>query len=95
MMITHRDLGTLKFMRSRKLLELIREGTITFAGNKRLKIYGTLECISGKKMKVENRVFFQDTSEAIVLGYRPCGHCMKADYLQWKNKKNERIIRYI
>ncbi|MFA6058741.1 MAG: Ada metal-binding domain-containing protein [Taibaiella sp.] len=92
MMIAHTDLGSLQFTRSRKLLELIREGTITFAGNKRLKIYGTLQCVSGKKMKVENRVFFSGKNETKALGYRPCGHCMKADYLQWKTEKNEHII---
>jgi methylphosphotriester-DNA--protein-cysteine methyltransferase len=88
-MIAHKDLGVLHFTRSRKLLELIRNETITFAGNKRLKIYGTLQCVSGKKMKAENRIFFHDKSEAIVLGYRPCGHCMKAEYLLWKNKRHE------
>jgi methylphosphotriester-DNA--protein-cysteine methyltransferase len=91
-MIAHKDLGTQHFTRSRRLWKLINAGTITLAGNKRLKIYGTLQCISGKKMKVENRVFFSNISEAIVSGYRPCGHCMKAEYLQWKNKKYEYVI---
>ena len=91
-MIAHADLGMLRFARSRKLWRLIQEGTITLAGNKRLKIYGTLQCSSGKKIKVENRVFFKSSKEAIIMGYRPCGHCMSASYLQWKNN-NEQDIR--
>nr|WP_317126867.1 Ada metal-binding domain-containing protein [Chryseobacterium bernardetii] len=35
-------------------------------------------------MKKENRVFFTDESEALQNGYRPCGHCMKESYRQWK-----------
>jgi methylphosphotriester-DNA--protein-cysteine methyltransferase len=89
-MIAHIDLGDSHFTQSRRLWEFVREGTITFAGNKRLKIYGTLQCASGKKMKVENRVFFSDKNETEALGYRPCGHCMKAGYLKWKNK-NEHL----
>ncbi len=54
-------------------------------GNAKLKIYGLLTCSSGKKMKKENRVFFVSEKEAIDLGYRPCGHCMKQRYQIWKN----------
>ncbi|MCG8327386.1 MAG: hypothetical protein MI974_06860 [Chitinophagales bacterium] len=36
-------------------------------------------------MKKENRVFFTDEKEAIKSGYRPCGHCMRTAYLNWKN----------
>lgn len=66
------------------LLSLIRQGKICFGGNRKLKIYGTINCTSGKRMKKENRVFFHSSEEAIQLGYRPCGHCMKADYRKWK-----------
>ncbi|WP_343635955.1 Ada metal-binding domain-containing protein [Fluviicola sp.] len=55
-----------------------------FGGNKTLKIYGTLACTSGKRMKRENRVFFSDEQEAISTGFRPCGHCLKKEYLTWK-----------
>lgn len=37
-------------------------------------------------MKIENRVFFQSAEEAINLGYRPCGNCLRLEYLKWKNK---------
>ena len=49
----------------RKLRSLIGKGTIKFGGNKLLKIYGTLSCKSGKRMKKENRVFFRSREEAI------------------------------
>lgn len=38
-------------------------------------------------MKVENRVFFKDETEALANGYRPCGHCMKNKYAIWKKEK--------
>jgi methylphosphotriester-DNA--protein-cysteine methyltransferase len=64
----------------------IRSGEILFGGNIKLKIYGTIRCSSGKRMKRKNRVFFSSESEAIENGYRPCGHCMKETYKQWKNE---------
>ena len=63
----------------------IKNGEICFGGNQKLKIYGTLKCGSGKRMKRENRVFFISEKEAIQIGFRPCGHCMKSEYLKWKN----------
>lgn len=36
-------------------------------------------------MKRENRVFFESESEAIAMGYRPCGHCLQGLYKKWKN----------
>jgi len=80
----HLELGEHTFARSRKLKELIDEGKICFAGNKKLRIYGTLACSSGKRMKPENRVFFSTENEAVENQYRPCGHCMRAAYLRWK-----------
>jgi methylphosphotriester-DNA--protein-cysteine methyltransferase len=65
---------------------LLKQGEIKLAGNLRLKIYGTLYCVSGKRMKKQNRVFFKNEKEAIQLGFRPCGHCMHEAYLNWKNK---------
>jgi methylphosphotriester-DNA--protein-cysteine methyltransferase len=53
----------------------IRLGEILFGGNIKLKIYGTLRCSSGKRMKRKNRVFFSSENEAIENWYRPCGHC--------------------
>ena len=79
-MIRHSELT------SKQLQKLMRGGNITFGGNRMLKIYGTLHCKSGKRMNTENRVFFKDESQARENGYRPCGHCMRASYLKWKNE---------
>jgi len=83
-MIRHTSLGDNAFKRSRQLKQLLDKNEIAFAGNSKLKIYGTLDCSSGKRMKVQNRVFFHSIAEAVELGYRPCGHCMRVAYKYWK-----------
>ena len=87
-MIEHLELGDTAFKRFRRLKSLIDEGKIQFAGNRKLRIYGTLRFSSGKRMKTENRIFFKSAEEAIREGYRPCGHCMREEYLRWKNAEN-------
>ncbi|WP_221392250.1 Ada metal-binding domain-containing protein [Dyadobacter sp. NIV53] len=87
-MFQHTELGNSSFERKRKLKSLIDNGQVKFGGNKLLKIYGTLSCKSGKRMKIENRVFFSTEPEAVKEGYRPCGHCMREKYLAWKNNHN-------
>jgi methylphosphotriester-DNA--protein-cysteine methyltransferase len=82
-MIRHISLGDRPFIRSRRLKILLDKGEIAFAGNSKLKIYGTLTCSSGKRMKVQNRVFFTSKAEAVKLGFRPCGHCMREAYTNW------------
>jgi methylphosphotriester-DNA--protein-cysteine methyltransferase len=77
-MIPHQNLT------SRDLVYLLKSKLIRFAGNSQLKIYGTLQCASGKRMKKENRVFFKNETEALTLGFRPCGHCLRNKYHQWK-----------
>ncbi len=77
-MIRHRDMNHFH------LRELIHDKKVTMAGNLLLKIYGTLSCMSGKRMKEENRVYFKDESEAIQNGFRPCGHCLRSEYVRWK-----------
>lgn len=66
----------------------IKEKAICFGGNKKLKIYGLLNCKSGKRMNRENRVFFTNEREAQQNNYRPCGHCMKNKYAKWKEIKH-------
>ena len=61
----------------KELKTKIKQGSICFGGNKKLKIYGILQCSSGKRMKRENRVFFFSEQDALQNGFRPCGHCMK------------------
>jgi len=70
----------------KELRSKIKNGGICFGGNRKLKIYGALQCTSGKRMKKENRVFFSSENEAWKNGYRPCGHCMKSAYKKWKNE---------
>ncbi|NCT73521.1 MAG: metal-binding protein [Chitinophagaceae bacterium] len=67
------------------LWRLIRSRQIKWAGHKRLKIYGTLHCRSGKRMKRGNRIFFTDEKAALRAGFRPCAHCCRAAYLKWKH----------
>lgn len=65
----------------------INSGAVTLAGNARLKIYGLLNCKSGKRMLQRNRVFFANEKEAIQSGYRPCGNCMPATFREWSANK--------
>jgi hypothetical protein len=51
-----------------QIKNLILTGKILFGGNTRLKIYGTLSCASGKRMKKQHRVFFSNEGEAKRLG---------------------------
>ncbi|ATL46130.1 metal-binding protein [Chitinophaga caeni] len=83
-MLLHSELGGTRYERAKCLWKLTVDGKIKYAGNKALKIYGSLQCKSGRRMKMTNRVFFADQEEARNAGYRPCGHCMKKDYQQWK-----------
>jgi methylphosphotriester-DNA--protein-cysteine methyltransferase len=54
-----------------------------------LVIYGRLDCWSAQKYLVKGgyakgRVFFADDQTAIAAGFRPCGHCLRAQYNIWK-----------
>jgi len=86
-MIAHLALGITSFIRAKTLRHFIDAGEIAFAGNKKLKIYGKLSCCQGKRMNAKNRVFFKSAIEAQQLGYRPCGHCMRKAYQEWKLKE--------
>jgi methylphosphotriester-DNA--protein-cysteine methyltransferase len=70
-----------------ELRSKIRKQEIRLGGNKKLKIYGLLSCKSGKRMKKENRIFFTGETEALQKEYRPCGHCMREKYQQWKSQQ--------
>lgn len=78
-MIQHSEISDSDLRSKIKLQEIF------FGGNKKLKIYGLLNCKSGKRLKRENRVFFSTENEAIENGFQPCGHCMKTKYKNWKN----------
>ena len=78
-MIKHKDID------DAELHQKIKRKEIVYGGNLNLQIYGTLQCKSGKRMKTKNRVFFKTIEQAKELGFRPCGHCFRADYKIWKN----------
>lgn len=64
-------------------------------GNKKLKIYGRLDCPSAKRWiakgyYIDNRVFFLNEEVAIAAGYRPCAVCMPAAYQEWKTKTRKK-----
>jgi methylphosphotriester-DNA--protein-cysteine methyltransferase len=72
---------------SKKTYKILKDGkAITstvpglYAGWKRGKIFGRLDCVSGKRMKKENRVFFLSWGDAITQGYRPCKNCNPTPY---------------
>ncbi|MBR4694136.1 MAG: D-alanyl-D-alanine carboxypeptidase family protein [Bacilli bacterium] len=61
----------------------------TLGGNKKLKIYGRLDCPSAlrwikKGYYTQNRVFFESKEIAKEAGYRPCAICMPEEYKKWK-----------
>ena len=65
-----------------------------FGGNRRLRIYGRLDCSSARRALSRgyamHRVFFADEASAVAAGYRPCGVCMRAEYAQWRSATNGR-----
>lgn len=67
----------------------------TLGGNKKLKIYGRLDCSTAlyyiaRGQYIKNRVFFADEETAIAAGYRPCGNCMREKYREWKQKQEKK-----
>jgi methylphosphotriester-DNA--protein-cysteine methyltransferase len=76
-------------LQKNELMLKIRQQSIQCAGNSRLKIFGHLDCASGKRMKKENRVFFRNEDEALSKGFRPCAHCMPEHYEIWKKEQCE------
>lgn len=79
---------------SKKLYKILKGNEIflseipgKFAGYKVGKIFGTLDCKSGMRMKKENRVFFHSMEDAINLGYRPCKNCKPMNEIDFENLK--------
>lgn len=61
-----------------------------FGGNKKLKIYGQLDCYSAlytiKRFSgsyKKSLVFFADENVAFVAGYRPSGNCLREKYREY------------
>src|SRR5690606_18732428 len=69
-----------------RLYESAEPGTL--GGNRGMRIYGALTCWSARaaipRGYAAQRVFFADEAAAIAAGYRPCGHCMRERYAEWK-----------
>ena len=69
----------------------------TIGGNKKLKIYGRLDCPSAKQWiekgyYISNRVFFENEDTAIAAGYRPCAKCMPDEYTKWKKLQKTKVL---
>jgi methylphosphotriester-DNA--protein-cysteine methyltransferase len=62
-------------------------------GNRRLKIYGRLDCPSARRALprgyARRRVFFADEATAIAAGYRPCARCLPEQYRVWNAGQDE------
>ena len=73
----------------------------TLGGHKGHKVFGSLDCGSAKSWiarghYIDQRVFFADKETAVEAGYRPCGHCMKGDFSEWKANPaayKERVLK--
>jgi hypothetical protein len=59
-------------------------------GHRRTRVYGRLDCpvalsLIARGFDVRrHRVFFADERTAVAAGYRPCGACLRKEYLRWK-----------
>jgi Metal binding domain of Ada len=63
----------------------------TLGGNAKQRIYGRLDCGAALasvrrhgEAYTRYRVFFADEEAALGAGYRPCGSCLRARYVEWK-----------
>ena len=63
-------------------------------GNAKHKIFGRLDCGAALssvtrygEAYTKHRVFFASEQAAIEAGFRPCGSCMHARYLEWKKSR--------
>lgn len=74
----------------RRMYESVTPGE--FGGHRKTKVYGRMDCPSAlraiaKGGYVTQRVFFVDEATAISAGFRPCGTCMRDEYLVWKSNR--------
>jgi len=64
----------------------------TLGGHRKSKIYGRLDCRVALRAiaqggYVPHRVFFADREAAVAAGYRPCGVCLREEYVPWKKRR--------
>lgn len=61
-----------------------------FGGHAKQRIYGRLDCYAALRALAKgdtyrrHRVFFADETTAVAAGYRPCGACLRTQYLAWR-----------
>jgi methylphosphotriester-DNA--protein-cysteine methyltransferase len=77
-----------KILKDNKIILSPQKGT--YAGWRPGKIFGTLDCKSGMRMKKENRVFFHSLEDAIYQGYRPCKKCKPISDKEYEDIKNRK-----
>lgn len=53
----------------------VTQSNASYFASKRGKKYYPIECLSGSKLKVENRVYFENTQEAELKGLLPSDGC--------------------
>ena len=60
----------------------------TLGGHSKAKIYGKLDCSAANsalsKGYADHKVFFASKDTPVDAGYRPCGRCMRQEYIEWK-----------
>ena len=73
----------------------------TLGGNKRLKIYGRLDCPTALSTirrfpgsYEKSRVFFADERTALAAGYRPCGNCLREKYREYREDPEKYLKQF-
>lgn len=67
----------------------------TIGGNRRLRIYGRLDCPNALRWLARghyarHRVFFADEAAAVTAGYRPCAVCLPDAHRAWRARHDTR-----
>lgn len=75
-----------KILKDNKTIQSEKPGV--YGGYKVDKIFGTLTCKSGMRMKKQNRVFFHSLEDAVKQGYRPCKNCKPIDQKDFEKIKH-------
>lgn len=75
-----------KILKDEEIIESEISGI--YGGNRLAKIFGTLECKAGMRMKKENRVFFHTLEDAVKQDYRPCKACKPITENEFKTIKH-------
>lgn len=81
--------------------QYLSEAPGTLGGNKKLKIYGRLDCPSALSAirrfpgsYEEGRVFFADERTALAAGYRPCGNCLRKKFREYREDPKKYLQKF-